>query len=269
MECALMRRAFYSRSGNPIRVNFRGNGPAGAAWEYHQNATLRSPSPLGGERAGPSPAVAGFGRTGGVRGEPSLQCRLHIEERRFTPHASPLPSEGRILRDAVSRIEPLNRQSDRSGLPLLLTQEGGEGRGEEGFSTVERPSLRLSPHSFLVGRKGSNLATRFMGRETRNPACRTSDACGIVPARERVLPLPEGEGRAFARRSGRRPRRRGEGRRLAGFPAGNTPTEVWRDIKGFEPFIVSRLRLRRRWLTPLAPPSRPPPAATGSGLQGW
>ena len=38
-------------------------------------------------------------------------------------------------------------------LPLLLTQEGGEGRGEEAL-LLGFPSLRLSPHSFLAGREG-------------------------------------------------------------------------------------------------------------------
>jgi hypothetical protein len=37
-------------------------------------------------------------------------------------------------------------------LPLLLTQEGGEGRGEE-VVLLSFPSLRLSPHSFLAGRE--------------------------------------------------------------------------------------------------------------------
>ena len=38
-------------------------------------------------------------------------------------------------------------------LPLLLTQEGGEGRGEEAL-LLGFPSLRLSPHSCLAGREG-------------------------------------------------------------------------------------------------------------------
>ncbi len=54
--------------------------------------------------------------------------------------------------------------------------------------------------------------------------------------RIQALPLPEGEGW-------------GEGKQRVGLPSGNTPTEVWRAIKGFEPFIVSSLRLRRRELT--------------------
>ncbi len=74
----------------------------------------------------------------------------------------------RISRDGVSRAEALNPQSTRSGLPLLPTQEGGEGRGEEEFSSLERPSLRLSPHSFLVGRKGSNSATRLPRKQSCN-----------------------------------------------------------------------------------------------------
>jgi hypothetical protein len=37
-------------------------------------------------------------------------------------------------------------------LPLLLTQEGGEGRGEEALY-LDHPSLRLSPRSFLAGRE--------------------------------------------------------------------------------------------------------------------
>src|ERR1017187_9620129 len=37
-------------------------------------------------------------------------------------------------------------------LPRLLTQEGGEGRGEE-VVLLSCPSLRLSPHSFLAGRE--------------------------------------------------------------------------------------------------------------------
>ncbi len=92
----------------------------------------------------------------------SLGVPLALERRVKVP----LPSEERLSRDAVSRVEPLNRQSDRWGLPLRPTQEEGEGRGEEEFSTVERPSLRLSPHTFLVGREGSNPATRFMERVT-------------------------------------------------------------------------------------------------------
>jgi hypothetical protein len=43
-------------------------------------------------------------------------------------------------------------------LPLFLTKEGGEGWGEEEFSSKPRlfknPSLRLSPHSCLAGREG-------------------------------------------------------------------------------------------------------------------
>src|ERR1700722_17880473 len=42
--------------------------------------------------------------------------------------------------------------------PLLLTKEGGEGRGEEAISS-RFPSLRLSPHSFLTGREGTCVAT--------------------------------------------------------------------------------------------------------------
>ena len=41
---------------------------------------------------------------------------------------------------------------DRTFLPLLLTQEGGEGRGEEVQLGLDSPSPRSSPHSFLAGR---------------------------------------------------------------------------------------------------------------------
>jgi hypothetical protein len=46
-----------------------------------------------------------------------------------------------------------NAQMARIFPPLLLTQEGGEGRGEEAILSSCR-SLRLSPHSFLAGREG-------------------------------------------------------------------------------------------------------------------
>jgi membrane-associated phospholipid phosphatase len=39
-------------------------------------------------------------------------------------------------------------------LPLLLTPEGGEGRGKEAL-LLGFPSLHLSPHSFLAGREGT------------------------------------------------------------------------------------------------------------------
>src|SRR5881394_3594373 len=48
-------------------------------------------------------------------------------------------------------------------LPLLLTKEGGEGRGEEALLNKSRfkgsPSLRLSPRSFLTGREREQHAT--------------------------------------------------------------------------------------------------------------
>src|SRR5512143_1565388 len=37
-------------------------------------------------------------------------------------------------------------------------------RGEEEFRSLWRPSLRLSPHSFLVGRESSHCAIGFMER---------------------------------------------------------------------------------------------------------
>ena len=43
-------------------------------------------------------------------------------------------------------------------LPLLQTQEGREGRGEEEIGCPGRPSLQLSPHSSLVGRESAPIA---------------------------------------------------------------------------------------------------------------
>ena len=51
-------------------------------------------------------------------------------------------------------------------LPLLQTQEGREGRGEEEIGCPGRPSLQLSPHSSLVGRESSIPAGGFMRSET-------------------------------------------------------------------------------------------------------
>ena len=88
-------------------------------------------------------------------------------ERDASLSLSPRRDGVRIPPTKSLRIEPLNRQVACSYLPLLPTQEGGEGRGEEEFRSLWRPSLRLSPHSFLVGRESSHCAIGFMGTGER------------------------------------------------------------------------------------------------------
>ena len=51
---------------------------------------------------------------------------------------------------------------DGAFLPLLLTKEGGGGRGEEA-RFIKPPPLQLSPHSFLVGREGTCADTNAEG----------------------------------------------------------------------------------------------------------
>ncbi len=68
--------------------------------------------------------------------------------------------ESKSVQTASSRTELPDREGARSGLPLLPTQEGGEGRAEEESGAQGRPSLQLSTDSSPAARE-STRARQF------------------------------------------------------------------------------------------------------------